>query len=158
VNGRSREVRNAATGETVPFVRTADETGGELLVMEAHWSRTDHSTPSHVHPAMEERWKVLEGTVEFDIDGRREVAGPGETVTAPAGVSHTNRNAGGGPALMRIEMRPALRWEEFVRQLFALASEDLEGDQAQRSIEELLTEFGAEIEITASNGNGGERP
>jgi hypothetical protein len=48
---------------------------------------------------------------------------------------------------MRIEMRPPLRWEEFVRQLFALASEGLEGDQAQRSVEELLTEFAAEIEL-----------
>ena len=42
---------------------------------------------------------------------------------------------------MQIEMRPALRWEEFVRQLFALASESLEGDTAQRSVTELLTEF-----------------
>jgi quercetin dioxygenase-like cupin family protein len=144
---RSREVHNAATGETVRFVRTADETGGELLVMEAHWSRADHTTPAHVHPAMEERWKILEGSVEFEIDGVRSTAGPGETITAPPGVSHTNWNAGDGPALMRIEMRPPLRWEEFVRQLFALASEELVDDQAQRSIEELLTEFESEIKL-----------
>jgi mannose-6-phosphate isomerase-like protein (cupin superfamily) len=145
--GRTREVHNAATGERVRFIRTAEETGGELLVMEARWSSASHLTPGHVHPAMEERWTILEGTVEFEIDGRRTTAGPGETVTAPAGVAHTNRNAGNGPALMRIELRPALRWEEFVRQLFALASEELDGDQAQRSVEELLSEFEAEIEL-----------
>jgi quercetin dioxygenase-like cupin family protein len=144
---RSREVHNAATGETVRFARTADETGGELLVMEAHWSDPGHVTPPHTHPAMEERWHVLEGTVGFRIGDRELTAGAGETVTAPPGERHTNWNAGDGAALMRIEMRPPMRWEEFVRQLFALASEGLEGWEAQRSVDELLTGFAAEIEI-----------
>ncbi len=72
------------------------------------------------------------------------------TVTAAPGELHENWNAGAGPALMRIEMRPPRRWEEFIRQLFALASEGLEGEDAQRSITELLTEFKTEIEIPAS--------
>lgn len=145
--GRSREVHNAVTGETVRFVRTADETGGELLVMEAHWSNPQHATPPHRHPGMEERWQVLEGKVAFRIGDSETLAGPGDTVTAPAGVLHSSRNAGSGEALMRIEVRPALRWEEFIRQLFALASEGLEGDAAQRSVTELLGEFTPEIEV-----------
>jgi len=147
VSVRPREVENAATGEHVRFVRTTAETGGELLVMEARWTRAEHATPAHVHPAMEERWRVLEGRVAFRIEGVESVAGPGESVTAPAGTRHENWNAGGGPALMLIELRPALRWEEFVRQLFALASEGLEGSVAQRSVDELLTEFTAEIDL-----------
>jgi quercetin dioxygenase-like cupin family protein len=145
--GRAREIHNTATGESVRIIRSADETGGELLVMEAHWSDPNHATPAHVHPAMEERWHVLEGEVGFRIDGRETQAGPGDSVTAAPGVLHENWNAGDGPALMRIELRPPLRWEDFVRQLFALASEGLEGADAQRSIEELLTEFTDEIEI-----------
>jgi quercetin dioxygenase-like cupin family protein len=144
---RPREVENALTGETVRFIRTGDETGGELLVMEAHWSSPKHETPAHVHPAMEERWHVLEGRVGFRIGDEEVTAGPGEQVSAPPGVLHTNWNVGGGPALMRIEMRPPLRWEEFVRQLFALASEGLEGAVAQRSVTELLSEFAPEIEL-----------
>jgi mannose-6-phosphate isomerase-like protein (cupin superfamily) len=147
-----REIHNAATGETVRFVRTAEETGGELLVLEAHWTDPGHATPAHVHPAMEERWRVLEGEVGFRIGAHEMTAGPGDTVIARPGVLHTNWNQGGVPAVMRIEMRPALRWEEFVRQLFALASESLEGDEAQRSVTELLTEFAAEIELP-SNAN-----
>jgi mannose-6-phosphate isomerase-like protein (cupin superfamily) len=147
--GRSREIANSATGETVRFVRTAAETGGELLVMEARWSNPQHATPPHLHPTMEERWHVLEGKVAYLIGGEETVAGPGDQVTAPAGVMHSNRNVGGAPALIRIEMRPALRWEEFIRQLFALASEGFEGTEAQRSITELVTEFSAEIEVSA---------
>jgi mannose-6-phosphate isomerase-like protein (cupin superfamily) len=149
--GHSREIRNAATGETVRIIRGADETGGELLVMEARWTDPDHVTPVHIHPAMEERWRVLEGEVGFRIAGHESVAGPGDTVTAAPGELHENWNAGAGRALMRIEMRPPRRWEEFVRQLFALASEGLEGADAQRSIDELLTEFATEIELPAAD-------
>jgi mannose-6-phosphate isomerase-like protein (cupin superfamily) len=155
VSERSREIHNTATGETVRFVRTAGETGGELLVMEAHWTDTGHKTPVHVHPAMEERWRVLEGEVGFRIGGHELTAGPGDTAIAKPGVPHENWNRGSGPAVMRIEMRPALRWEEFIRQLFALASESLEGDAAERSVTELLTEFATEIELP-SNAEPGE--
>jgi mannose-6-phosphate isomerase-like protein (cupin superfamily) len=149
-----REIHNTATGETVHFVRTAEETGGELLVMEAHWTDSGHTTPAHVHPTMEERWRILEGKVGFRIGGHEMTADPGDTVTAKPGVLHENWNQGGVPAVMRIEMRPALRWEEFVRQLFALASENLEGDAAQRSVTELLTEFATEIELPSNAGRG----
>jgi mannose-6-phosphate isomerase-like protein (cupin superfamily) len=155
VSERTREIHNAATDETVRFVRTAEETGGELLVIEAHWNDPGHATPAHVHPTMEERWRILEGQVGFRIGGHEMTAGPGDTVIAEPGVLHENWNQGGIPAVMRIEMRPALRWEEFVRQLFALASESLEGDAAQRSVTELLTEFAAEIELP-SNARPGE--
>lgn len=144
---RPREIGNALTGEQVRFVRTATETAGELLVLEARWTRPDHVTPPHIHPAMEERWTILEGRVGFRIDGAECVAAAGESVVAPPGSLHTSWNAGAEPVLMRIELRPALRWEEFVRQLFALASENLQGEAAKRSVTELLTEFEAEIVI-----------
>ena len=142
---RPRQIHNAATGEDVRFIRTADETAGELLVLEAHWTRDAHRTPAHTHPSMEERWLVLEGEVGFRIGAEELVIGPGEWAVAPPGTLHANWNAGGGGALMRIELRPAMRGEEFVRQLFALAGEELEGAVAQRSVDELLGEFAAEI-------------
>ena len=152
--GRSREIHNALTDETVRFIRTAEETGGELLVMEARWSSPEHSTPAHLHPGMEESWHLLEGHVGFRIGDDEVLAEAGQSVRAPAGVPHTNWNIGGSPALMRIEMRPALRWEEFVRQLFALASEGLEGEAAQRSVSELLGEFRAELELAPGEWAG----
>lgn len=54
----TREIENPATGERIVFRRTAEETGGELLEMDDFWARTDHQTPEHVHPAMEERWQA----------------------------------------------------------------------------------------------------
>lgn len=147
IGEESREVRNARTGESVRFIRTGEETGGELLVMEDRWARADHSTTRHSHPSMEERWEVLEGTVGFQIGERELEAGPGQIVIAPAGATHTAWNAGTEPVLMRIEMRPAMRWESFVRQLFALAGEELDDATGERSVVELLTEFAPEVVV-----------
>jgi quercetin dioxygenase-like cupin family protein len=108
------------TGERIVFLRTGEETGGELLEMDDFWARADHRTPEHLHPAMEERWEVIAGNIRFEIGGVGRTAGPGETIVAPPGTPHTARNIGEKPAHLRIQMRPALRWQEFVERLFAL--------------------------------------
>lgn len=142
-----RIVTNGATGEEVSFLRTAAETGGELLVMEDRWTRSGHTVPPHRHPRIEERWTVLEGVVGYTIGDQQTRAEPGTSVVAPPGAVHSARDLGAGPVVVRIEMRPPLRWEDFVRQLFALASEDLEGEVAERSFAELFSEFAPEIEL-----------
>lgn len=142
-----REVVNPATGERVRFLRTAEETGGELLEMEDTWPSATHTVAEHVHPAMEERWNVLEGKVAFRIGGRERVLGPGEAITAGPGVPHSSRNVGGGPVRLRIEMRPGLRWEEFVRRLFAIADDP----EAGRLVVGVLEEFSEEIAVPESS-------
>jgi mannose-6-phosphate isomerase-like protein (cupin superfamily) len=127
-------VENPLTGERITFVTTAADSGGELLVMDDVWTRPGHRAPEHVHPGMEERWEVLAGRAAFRIGGERIEAGPGETVVAPAGTPHAAWNPTGGEVRLRIEMRPALRWEEFVVRLFG-------GDPPA----ELLREFRAEV-------------
>jgi mannose-6-phosphate isomerase-like protein (cupin superfamily) len=127
-------VENAATGERITFVQTAAETGGELLVMESVWPRPGHRAPAHVHPAMEERWEVLAGRAAFRIGEEERELGPGEAAVAPPGTPHLAWNPTEGEVRLRIEMRPALRWEEFVERLFA-------GEPPA----ELLREFSREV-------------
>src|SRR4051794_8511742 len=112
-------IENAATGERITFVTTAADSRGELLVMDDVWPRPGHRTPEHVHPEMEERWHVLAGRAAFRIGDRELEAGPGESVVAPPGTPHRAWNPGDGEVRLRIEMRPALRWEEFTERLFA---------------------------------------
>jgi hypothetical protein len=45
---------------------------------------------------------------------------------------------------LRIEMRPALRWEDFVRRLFAIADDP----DAGRFVVDLLAEFSDEIALS----------
>jgi quercetin dioxygenase-like cupin family protein len=127
-------VVNPATGERVTFVRTAADTGGELLEMELVWPRPGKRAPAHVHPEMEERYEVLEGSAAFTIGGEEQTAGPGEVVTVPPGTAHLAWNPTDGPVRLKVEFRPALRWEEFVVRLFA-------GDP----VPDLMREFAREI-------------
>jgi quercetin dioxygenase-like cupin family protein len=109
-------IENRRTGERIDF---AEDTP-DRLVMEATWPRSGRRTGAHAHPRMEERWTVLEGRAAFRIgDAPQREAGPGETVVAPPGTVHEAFNASDSPARVRIEMRPALRWREFVERLFA---------------------------------------
>jgi mannose-6-phosphate isomerase-like protein (cupin superfamily) len=102
--------------------------------MDSVWTRPGHRAGEHVHPGMEERWEVVAGRAAFRIGDDERELGPGETVVAPPGTPHLAWNPTGGEVRLRIEMRPALRWEEFVERLFA-----------GESPAALLPEFGREV-------------
>jgi quercetin dioxygenase-like cupin family protein len=112
-------VVNDRTGERVTFVRTAADTGGELLELELVWPRPGQRAPAHVHPEMEERYEVLEGTAAFRIGDEERTAGPGDVVAVPPGTVHLAWNPTTDAVRLKVEFRPALRWEEFVVRLFA---------------------------------------
>jgi quercetin dioxygenase-like cupin family protein len=144
----SRQLENPVTGERIVFLRTGEETGGEFLEMEDFWARPDHRTPEHIHPEMEERWEVLAGSVGFRIDGAEQIAGPGDVIVASPGSSHTAWNAGEETVRLRIQMRPALRWQEFVERLFALANDgyiDERGLSNPHAVSALIADFPREI-------------
>jgi len=146
----SKEIENPATGERIVFLRTAEETDGALLQMDDFWARADHRTPEHVHPAMEERWEVIAGRVWFEIGGVARTVEAGGTIAAPAGRPHTAHNVGEQPAHLRIQMRPALRWQRFIERLFALAGSNQGSEQGMPgpdSLAALMREFSREIAL-----------
>jgi uncharacterized RmlC-like cupin family protein len=84
---------------------------------------------------MEERYEVLSGSAAFRVAGVECTAGPGDVVSVPPGTPHLAWNPADQPTRLRVEFRPALRWEEFVVRLFA-------GDEP---VADLMREFRAEI-------------
>jgi mannose-6-phosphate isomerase-like protein (cupin superfamily) len=143
-----REIENPITGERIVFRRTAADTDGELLELDDVWVRPNHQIPEHVHPEMEERWEVIEGAARLHIGGVEVLAERGDIVIAPPGTAHSTGNAGGGETHVRIQMRPALRWEEFVKRLFQAARDgqtDERGIPNPPLLAELLREFHREL-------------
>src|SRR3954454_12377059 len=128
-------VENPATGEHVTFVKTAADTGGELLVLELVWTRPGQRAPAHVHPEMEERYEVVSGRAAFRVGDAEMTAGPGEVVTVPPGTTHLAWNPTDSEVRLKVEFRPALRWEEFVVRLFA----------GEEPVADLMREFAREI-------------
>jgi quercetin dioxygenase-like cupin family protein len=128
-------VVNPATGERVTFVKSAADTGGELLELELVWPRPGQRAPEHVHPEMEERYEVLSGNAAFRIGGEERTAHPGDVVTVPPGTPHLAWNPTTEEVRLKVEFRPALRWEEFVVRLFA----------GEDPVRDLMREFRREI-------------
>jgi quercetin dioxygenase-like cupin family protein len=127
------------------LVKTAAETDGELLEMEATYGGTGQFPPEHAHPKQVERFEVLEGSVRAIVGGSERLYGTGETFAVPAGKPH--QMAADDPARLHWEVRPALRTAEFFERLFG------EGPDSARnapSIAEFFAEFSDEIRLTGA--------
>jgi mannose-6-phosphate isomerase-like protein (cupin superfamily) len=143
-----QRIENPVTGEQIMFARTAADTGGELLELEDRWTRRGRRTVEHVHPEMEERFEIVSGTARFLIGGKEFTAGAGDEVTVAPGTPHVAWNPADEPVQLILRFRPALRWEDFVERLFALAADgatDENGIPEPAVMRALLAEFSREI-------------
>jgi len=132
------ELRNPHTGQSIRFVSIDDD----LLVMETSYKAGGAQAPAHFHPSQEERFEVLSGAVLTAVDGEQQVLAEGDTITVPAGTSHT---FGGHPeqdATVRWEVRPALRTDELFELLFGLADGSRSmPDDGSNPLDEFAAEF-----------------
>jgi mannose-6-phosphate isomerase-like protein (cupin superfamily) len=112
---RAGDVIEHLTGERFEFRKTAEDTGGELLRIEALIEPRGFAAAEHVHPKQEERFEILSGTLRYRLYGLEREAGVGEEFVIPRGMPHVWENAGGEDLHMIIEFRPALRSEESSR-------------------------------------------
>lgn len=71
------------------------------------WAEPGGDQPLHFHPALEERFEVLEGRFHFRLGRRRMVADRGDEIVVPAGVKHSVKNIGNSAGFLRVEAHPA---------------------------------------------------
>jgi quercetin dioxygenase-like cupin family protein len=114
---------NPISGERFIFTKTAADTGGELLAVEFIVAPDGRVPGAHVHPVQEERFEVVSGTMRFKKGRETVLAGPGDVLVVPPGTAHRFANAGDSPAVIRVEVRPALRMEQLWETVVAMARE-----------------------------------
>ncbi len=95
------------------FVVPSAESDGELHQMRVTYQPHSDPPPSHLHPAQDETFEILDGEVEFTLDGVVSVHAAPSTVQVPRGMVHELRNASDQPATVLWSTRPALRSGEF---------------------------------------------
>jgi len=76
----------------------------------------------HRHPAQEERFEVLEGTMGYRRGEVRGEIGPGESVTVPAGVVHDWWNAASETLWARVTLTPPRSFVAMIATVFGLAA------------------------------------
>jgi quercetin dioxygenase-like cupin family protein len=120
-------IQNPVTGESLRFIETAAESGGERLRISIVVRPGGSPAVEHIHRAQGERFRVESGRIAFRLSGNEEIAEPGTEVSVPPGQRHFWWNAGDTDAEVNIELRPALRTEEFFDSFFRLARQGKTG-------------------------------
>jgi quercetin dioxygenase-like cupin family protein len=116
-------IENPAARMKLRLVRTAAETGGELLEMEATYEPGSVEPLEHFHPKQDEHFEVLAGAIEAKVGDERRRLSQGDTLDVPAGTVHAMWNGGEDAARVTWQTRPAMRTEEFFRIVGKLAQE-----------------------------------
>src|SRR5688572_1641366 len=110
-----QSIHSPSLGQRLTFL----ESDAETLRFEASID-AGSSTPMHIHECQTETFRVLEGELTVWAAGQRLALGPGETVSAGAGIPHRFRNDSAEAVRVSVEIRPALRTRELFEAIFAL--------------------------------------
>ena len=117
-------MENPVSGEDrVVFVKTAQQTGGEVFGLEVFIRAGAPGTPEMVHPLQDESFELLSGSLDFHIGGQERRLEAGENLLIPKGTPHNWWNASNEKAHALVELNPALRSEELFVNIYGLSSE-----------------------------------
>ena len=113
-------IESPLSGARIVFLKTARDTNGELLQLDDVMKGGGRVPIEHVHPYMEERFEILSGTARLSMRGQERDVGAGQTVVVPAGTPHVWGNPNEDEVHLILELRPALRMEEWFETFFGL--------------------------------------
>jgi mannose-6-phosphate isomerase-like protein (cupin superfamily) len=149
-----RRIDNPVQGDSVVFLQTAAETGGERSVLDLHVVPGGGNEP-HRHLTYAEHFEVLRGTLTVEVGGRMRRLGAGERASAPAGTLHRWRNDTQELAIARVTLEPGHRGMEQVLQIgYGLARDGrtrTDGVPKDLRLAALLAELG-EIRVGGALG------
>jgi quercetin dioxygenase-like cupin family protein len=106
-------IENPAGRMRLRFLRTAADTNGELVEMEATYQPGSVEPLEHFHPRQEEHFEVASGTLRARIGGEERSLAAGDQLDVPPGTVHAMWNEGEDEARVIWQTRPALRTEDF---------------------------------------------
>lgn len=100
-------------GDVVDIRIGGSETNGEFAVIETT-VLPGGGPPLHTHHREHESFYVIEGEIEFTVDGKAIIAPAGSLVHGRKGIPHRFQNKGASPAKMLVHLCPAGFEEYFV--------------------------------------------
>jgi mannose-6-phosphate isomerase-like protein (cupin superfamily) len=112
---------NPKTREASIVIEAPADNPDRRLVAELHLEPGAAVVLEHLHPAIDERFEVLEGQLGWKLDGREGVAGPGDAVDVPAGSWHDWWQVGDKRTVCRVTVTPGDRFLELIESLWGLA-------------------------------------
>lgn len=121
---RAGEVyHNPASGERAVVILGSAETGGSRLVVDLYLRPGGGMTGRHLHPCIQEQFKVIQGPIAFTLHGRKHLAEAGQVIHIAPGTLHDFWNAGPAEGLVRVDVQPAERFAALIKNGFGLAQD-----------------------------------
>ncbi len=117
------------------FVKvSAADTGGAYALMEDNL-KLEFSLGLHLHRQHAETFYILDGNVDFYIDGDWMMATPGSTVHIPPGVPHAVTLPQGQTGKMLMIFQPA-GFDQYLAHLATLNDRDFANEQVMQELDE----------------------
>ena len=91
-----RRYYNPGQKDFATFLKTSEETGGELTLIEIEVA-PDGGTPPHYHKTYDEHFKVLAGTLEVLLGKKKHTLRPRQRAIARTNTRHCFHNPSGEP-------------------------------------------------------------
>jgi quercetin dioxygenase-like cupin family protein len=120
---RGEVYEDPATGIKAVIQVGTEETEGEQLVVDLYARKCGAGSVLHLHPVIDERLTIVSGRVGLALNGVISIAEVGSTIEIPPGQAHRWWNAGIYEAHVRMDIRPAGRFEDFMRNCIGLAQD-----------------------------------
>lgn len=114
-------IENPVTGEVITWIETAASSNGTVLSFDLALKPDAELAAEHRHVEQTEDFQVQSGRIGISIGGQERELGPGEKASVPTGVAHRWWPVGDDRAVIRVDLRPALRTEVFFETFFGLA-------------------------------------
>ncbi|HEX2502561.1 MAG TPA: cupin domain-containing protein [Miltoncostaeaceae bacterium] len=112
---------NPVTGERATILELPDENPEGRVAAELTALVGARVMGEHRHPALVERFTVLEGELTLKLHGETRILREGETAVVEPGVWHDWWNAGDRDARVRVEITPGERFAHMIETMFGLA-------------------------------------
>lgn len=106
--------------EQIEFLASAADTNGEMVRCRVTVASRRPAPPEHSHPVQQETFKVESGRLGYVLGDTEHEAGPGEIAVVPPGTNHTFWAAGKEPLVVTIDVKPALRFEDWAETIHVL--------------------------------------
>lgn len=116
-SGRANDIIKLSGGDLIHVKVATQDSGGTLFMTEQPIARRGSGPPKHYHEEQDEWFDCLTGEYVVEIGDQRFRLGPGDSVLGPRRVPHAFVYDGTGPGRILIGFTPAVRIEQFFRDL-----------------------------------------
>jgi len=114
-------IENPLSGETISFEKMGTETNGEYFSGKILLAPKGIGPPEHIHPIIEERFKVVSGKLNALVNGKERTVSEGEELILSPGTPHRWWNTTDEEVQIEYVVSPALPLDRFLESVFALA-------------------------------------